>query len=413
MVMIFFLVIIMIFSLFHYKKAVFLCASSLLFMPNLVSGIPGVKMLYIICIFQIVLFYFKGYNKRASERYPRVLLIPSILTFIGYLFSNYFGISKNLPIILVNCLCYFYYPYIVWYLLDSKESVRLFLKYLVSFFLIVAVYALIELAIGRNVVAEFFMSQGITENLSSVEDARFGLLRCNSILPYSSALGMLSALVFFILLNVKALTIKQDNVKVNILLLLLPFCVLLSGTRSQFGVFAICLIPIFFWKEFLRTTTAKILLIVGIVVLIMFSGLFDEIVSSIFYSDNSQVEGSSVKLRQTQLAICLKYYAQNPIFGNGRNYIWEYVRPHNPMLMGAESVWFQLMVDYGIVGCINYLLVILGSIITLYKKSIVLCFLPIAFLFGKTISIVIGVELSTLLIFTILLFKLYSYYDDH
>ena len=152
------------------------------------------------------------------------------------------------------------------------------------------------------------------------------------------------------------------------------------------------------------------MLLTAIGVLILFSGLFYDIAISIIDSDNSQVGGSSSDLREVQLEICLQYFSQNPIWGNGRNYIWEYVKPYHPMLMGAESVWFPTMVDYGLVGCINYLFIVLGTIVTLWKKLPILCFFPIAFLFGKTISIVIGVELSTLLVFTILLSKMYTYY---
>lgn len=400
------------YSFFHYKKAVLLTASSLLFLPNLASGIPGIKLLYIISILQVILFYLKGYNNLKKEPYPLWLLIPSVTTSFGYIMSDIYGISKNLPIIIVNCICYFYYPYILWHLLNTKESLKQYLKYLLGFFSIVAIYALIELGLGRNVIADFCRNYGIVENLMGTEDSRerFGLLRCNSILPYSSALGMLSALMFFILLNLRALKLQINKRQETILLFLLPFCVLLSGTRSQFCVFAICLIPIFFWGDFLKTKTAKVLLLTSITVLILFSGLFYDIAISIIDSDNSQVGGSSSDLREVQLDICLQYFAQNPIWGNGRNYIWEYVRPYHPMLMGAESVWFPTMVDYGLVGCINYLFIVLGTIVVLWKKSLILCFFPIAFLFGKTISIVIGVELSTLLVFTILLSKMYTYY---
>ncbi len=410
--MILVLLFLTIYSFVRYRQAVLLCASSLLFMPNLASGIPNVKLLYIISMLQVCLFYLKGYYKKKDIPYPKWLLIPSLTTSVGYIISDIYGISHNLPVVLVNCICYFYYPYIIWHLLDSKRQLTSFLKYLLMFFTIVGVYAMVELAVGRNFIADYFNEYGISEAMMGAEGTseRFGLLRCNSILPYSSALGMLSALMFFILLNMKTLKVQINKNKENILLLLLPFCVLLSGTRSQFCVFAICLMPIFVWKDFLKTKTAKILLFLGVIVLISFSGLFYDIAYSIIDSDNSKVGGSSSDLREIQLEICLQYFAQNPIWGNGRNYIWEYVRPYHPMLMGAESIWFPTMVDYGIVGCINYLFVILGTVITLYRKSFVLCFFPLAFLFGKTVSIVIGVELSTLLIFTILLYKMYTFY---
>lgn len=405
-------IILTLYSLRNYRKAVLLSASFLLFLPNFTSGIPGVKLLYFISILHIILFYTKGYYKKIEKKYPLWLLIPSVTTCVGYIISDIYGIAKNLPIVIVNCLCYYYYPYIIWHLLDKKEYVNSFLKYLISFFFIVAAYALVELAIGENVIATFCENNGLVEGTmgKEVSRMRFGVLNCSSILPYQSALGMLSALMFFVLLNLKALNLLVDKRKELILLFLLPFCVLLSGSRTQFVVFAICLIPILFWHDFLKTKTAKIMMVIGIIVLLVFSGLFYNIAISIIDSNNSEVGGSTSDLRETQLEICLQYFAQNPVWGNGRNYIWEYVRPYHPLLMGAESIWFPTMVDYGLVGCFNYLFVFIGAMTVLYKRSVVLCFMPLAFLLGKTFSIVIGVEISTLLVFTILLSKMYDYY---
>lgn len=397
-------------SLLWYKKTVLLTASSLLFLPQLASGIAGVKMLYAVSIWQIVLFYFKGYHRRKSSKYPVWLLIPSVTTAFGYVMSDYYGTSKNLPIVIVNCMNYFYYPYIVWHLLDSRIAIRSYLRCLLVFFFLVATYAVAELAMGQNVVAEYFRENGLVEGLMGREETRerFGLMSCSSILPYPSSLGMLSSLVFFTLLNMRALEVRIDAKLQTALLFLLPFCVLLSGSRSQFCVLAACCLPILFWKDFLKTGTAKVLLLSAVVLLVAFSGTFQDIIFSIINS-NEAAMGSSVGMREEQLDICLVSLSQSPVWGNGRNYIWEYVAPYNPALHGAESVWFQIMVDYGLVGCFNYLFVVAGAAATLYKKSFVLCFLPAAFLIGKTVSIVIGVELSTLIVFTVLLYKMYEF----
>lgn len=95
----------------------------------------------------------------------------------------------------------------------------------------------------------------------------------------------------------------------------------------------------------------------------------------------------------------------NPIWGFGKNYIWDYVKAQNYGLLGAESVWFQLMVDYGLMGVITYFIICLSCSIWLSKKSKILSFFPLAFLVGKTLSIVIGIELSYLLIVSILMYK--------
>lgn len=91
----------------QYRKVVLFTASSLMFLPQLGSGIAGVKLFFAVAIIQIALFYMEGFYKRRTESYPLWLLIPGVTTAIGYILSNQFGVIKNLPIIIVNCLCYF------------------------------------------------------------------------------------------------------------------------------------------------------------------------------------------------------------------------------------------------------------------------------------------------------------------
>ena len=409
--MILVLLIIIYFSIKRYKETTLITASTLLFLPHFSSGIPGVKLLYLVCIFQTILFYSKGYNHKTTNPYPLWLAIPSIMTSIGYLMSNYYGINKNISIILVNCICYFFYPYIIWNLLKSPTEIKFFLKSLLTFFFFTSLYALTEMILRKNYIADFCREYGLIESLMGTEDVRvrFGFVRCNSIFSYSSALGMLSSLIFFIIVNLKSLKIVISKKKENILLFLLPFCVILSGTRSQMVVFFICLCSLFLTNNFYKNKISKYIIAAILLLTIFFGDFFINILTSILDSNKSRVEGSSTDLRIAQYEICYQYFCNNPIWGNGRNYIWEHVRPYHNLLFGAESVWFQLMVDYGLVGCINYLLVVIGCIVLLKKYSLALCLFPIAFLTGKTLSIVIGVEQSTLLILTILLIKIYKF----
>ena len=189
---------------------------------------------------------------------------------------------------------------------------------------------------------------------------------------------------------------------------MLPFCVLLSGTRSQFCVFAICVVPFLLRKDFLKTKVAKTLIVIAGLILLIFNRFFYVIIDSILHSDNAEM-GSTSQLRVTQFEICYSYFIESPIWGFGKNYIWEYIKPEHDLLFGAESIWFPTMVDYGLVGCMNYLFVVIGTIMVLKKYNKFLILLPIAFLFGKTISIVIAVEQNFLLIMAIVLIKMYKY----
>lgn len=391
----------------NYKKTVLFCASTLVYMPNLASGIAGVKLMFLVNIVLVVLYYLMGQYRKRAKDYPNLIIIPCALAAIGYLISHQVGESKNLPIIIVHIINYFWFPYVVWYMMQNEKDANYCLKTMYVFFLVVGGYALIEVVMGYNIFNEIASSLGVVEGTSGLGDdpgERFGITKCSSILPYSSSFGMACAFMFAIVLLMKS-KYKQKSPASHILFVLMPFCVLLSGTRSQLIVLLICAGSFFLFPKFRRTKEYKTLLIAGCVIFILFTPFIILLVNSVIHSNDAQI-GSSSDMRHEQLEICLYYTLSSPLFGHGRNYIWDYVKPENPRLYGAESVWFQLMVDYGFYGCMTYLLIILGSFWFLYKRYRFLCFLPIAYIVGKTLSFVIGMEIyNMLVIFAILVRK--------
>lgn len=395
----------------RYKKTVLFCASTLVFMPNLASGITGVKLMFLVNILHVFLFFVFRKYKSTSLEYPKVIAIPCIFASLGYLISDRLGESKNLPIIIVHIINYFVYPYIIWKLVVDRRDVVYMFKTMSVFFLIAGFYAIIELVMGHNYFNDIAGNLGITEGISGLGDddagERFGILKCSSIFPYSSSMGMMCAFMFSLVLLVKTYKINIIERRLGLLFVLMPICVLLSGTRSQLIVLVLCVLPYMFIKDFRKTRQYKYIIISTLVILIFLGPYVVLLINSIIDSNNADL-GSSSDMRLNQFEICLYYVLTAPYFGHGRNYIWEYVKPDNPKLYGAESVWFQLMVDYGIIGCATYLFIILGAFYYLYKKNKRLCYIPIAYIVGKTLSFVIGAEIYNMLIFLIVADKISS-----
>jgi hypothetical protein len=125
------------------------------------------------------------------------------------------------------------------------------------------------------------------------------------------------------------------------------------------------------------------------------------------------VKGSSPELRIIQLGISLKYFQNAPLWGNGRNYIWDVVAPDNPLIKGAESIWFSLLVDYGLMGCISFIFLIISCMVVLWKRNHLYAVLPLVYIFGKTITLIMEVDFDLLLIFTILLLKIEYFYKEN
>jgi hypothetical protein len=122
--------------------------------------------------------------------------------------------------------------------------------------------------------------------------------------------------------------------------------------------------------------------------------------------------GSTPELRLTQLAISLSYFQTSPLWGHGKNYLWDVAKPANPGLLGAESIWFSLLVDYGLMGCLSFVFLIFACMVVLWKKDPLYATLPLAFFFGKTMSIVMDVDFDMLLVFTVLLLKIHTFHSE-
>ena len=94
-------------------------------------------------------------------------------------------------------------------------------------------------------------------------------------------------------------------------------------------------------------------------------------------------------------------------------YIWDEVAPANPMLLGAESIWFSLLVDYGIMGALTYIIMILGCIMLLRKYDSRLIFMPIGYFLILFLSPDTGIQYNLLLTYVVLAVKMYKYYQPN
>ena len=417
----FILIIITFFFVFllikNFSKGVILTTYTVFFLNYLSTGIPGVRLFYLLVAVMIPLFLYHVYIKRdikLYEKYPPTILFASFFISGCYLITNFYAIEKQTVTIIVNLMCYFVYPYIFWHVVNTKEKLTNLLKGIIILFIIAVVYTFIEVALGNNPLTVFMLDNGFNEGLLfDREQVRMGFKRCNSIFEYVSTLGFLSASAFFMFFFLRYVYKFSDMKKwLKYLLCLLPVCIFFTGTRSQMLAFLVCFFPLLFHGKFYRTSIFWIYLGLIIIALPFIIEPATILINSILESDSSQeIRGSSTQMRQIQLEIVLSYLQQSPIWGNGRLYIWNHVEPDNPALYGAESMWFPLLVDYGIMGAISFLTLFVACFWELMKCNKYFVFFPLAYLTAKTISVTIGIEFYTLIIFSLLLIKIHAYYS--
>ena len=191
----------------------------------------------------------------------------------------------------------------------------------------------------------------------------------------------------------------------------LPLVAFLSGSRAIYlGLaFVFMSLPI---RQFFKRKSTYIIIVILILGGLCSLSYFSDIIDSIINSDKGG--GSTAEMRQWQWDICMKYFDQSPWWGNGRMYIWNVVKPANPLLLGAESIWFSLIVDNGIIGCVNFvLLTIISSLTLMVKTNKSLFFMPLAYFAIMCFSTPLGMEYNVLLTFIVIMIRLFDYKGIH
>lgn len=396
-----------------YKKGFVLFGTFFFFLKYVPSGLSNLSLFFIAIIFLFITFKFKKIEV-CKDPIPKPIYYSSILMSVCCLlteiisgFNNYLGWFNLI-------VCSFLFPWLMWKTISSSKDLKRFIKALIISFLIIEIYGIFQEFTNINPIFKI-----LNPSASEINDIRYGLVRINSFLVFSSTLGTFSACCFYLfwqlyyrsnifitrecLPNCRLITYK-------LLIFLALFGIVCSATRSCYLLFFIIISFIIIDK--LDTNPYKrfilyfsFILIFIIIYLIGFSDLFNPLLDTI----NNSADGSNTDMRQNQLEICLYWMKDSPIWGNGRNYIFKVVALNDEQIYGAESLWFRLLVDYGIVGCITYIIWIISIIIVLWKYNRYYIAIPIAIFIGKTTSILMDVDYEYFLWMTVIIIKCHKY----
>lgn len=141
----------------------------------------------------------------------------------------------------------------------------------------------------------------------------------------------------------------------------------------------------FFRKKYIQPKYIPIICIVAFIA----SFAFFDYVSSIYDAivDTEKVGGSNTEMRDTQLELAQYFMQQSYWVGNGLSYSFEYVANYFEAMAGAESLWFPLMIDQGMIGIITYIIYIFSCARFIIKsKQTPILFFLIGMLVFNTMS---------------------------
>ncbi len=179
---------------------------------------------------------------------------------------------------------------------------------------------------------------------------RFGTIRCQSFMTISISYGGLCTLwIAFLLLTEKYARKYLGTILYWGIIAVSLFGLLSSGSRSPFVYFALVIFPYFLRNNF-GTKTRIIAVFACLIGLVVFADSMIALIESL--GSNSDTSGSNVDMRVDQLAATIMVIDQYPIFGLGYN---GYSVGHdmNSDILGAESIWLQTLLSYGLLGVVR------------------------------------------------------------
>jgi len=275
---------------------------------------------------------------------------------------------------------------------------------------IAVIAGIIELIARQNFAFNIIESIFSLEDFSiDADSVRFGLKRCNSIFSYFSTYGV-ATLISLIVFYIKYFKFGIGGRWTSLLVFLCAFAAFSTGSRAIFLGLFVALFTLFFDRKFLSSSIGGKFIFLIMMLSPLLMQIAYQVMDSIINSDTSKyASGSTSDLRLMQWEACYEYFLDSPWFGNGRMYIWDVVKEEHFELLGAESIWFSILVDYGLLGAVAFLYLIYACCKCLYSYNKRLIGLPVGYLLVLSLSPDTGIQYNILISFTILLIKMYQY----
>lgn len=195
-----------------------------------------------------------------------------------------------------------------------------------------------------------------SERITGEAQSRFGAVRAYSFFDIHIAFGL--TCVYFLYLFLYLYTNKLaflKNQQYIICILSLIIGTLLCNSKTPMVGLVFVLYSFFNLKEVVKFRyIALILILVSFIYLYMpeylnnFFALFDEKLAE-------EGGGSNLDMRIIQYEIGIKFFLENPLFGNGIQSISKALKEINPDILGAESSWIKISGERGILGLASYI----------------------------------------------------------
>lgn len=383
-----------------HKTIIVVAPMSILFQPYLCLRYdsPAISLLFTVQTLLVVLYCFKISIISAWKKFPLknayywIILVYLIGTVVSPL-----PIMSILPMCISILLSYIFV--LVYYSqLNNSKDISISIKAFFCAIILLSLYFLFEFVNQSNPIArtlwEIFPIE--KEWIYYSEEIRFGGIRCQSLMSICISWGGLCCMALWVMINSSW---NKENKIISIFLLICLFLgVFSSGSRSAY-VFG--LILIIGWIILYKGKYRAILMIFPFLLMFVF---FDIVINSIGAIFDESMSGSNFSQRLLQLESTLDVLTNSLIWGYGIKGL-EFIRNSKSTdVLGAESVWLQQMIYFGLLGVVQQLILYI-SCYKFTNKNKSLIFYLLGWVAFSTMSSSPGLHETYFLIVLILLSK--------
>ena len=355
--------ILIIYSFKNYKKAfLWLLIFKLFLVTNItIVALPGLP-LFTLDLFLTIIFFLQYIRVRkkiyCKVKFPynrpfKFLLISwSISTLFAYI--GFVGaVSQFIQTVFQQII----FIWMLWQLIDVKKDLDFILKWFTVAFFFICIYGLYEHQIQANPLVEYEASLmgDVDRAIVWTYDADMGRgYRTQSVFAHAIGAGINWALFIILILSLYInYGYKINNKKLTFLTVLLCIpCLLFTNSRGPIVFLILSGLSLIN----LKNKKVYLLFICGILLIIILqpylSEYTDNIISIFDSKTQEKVGGSNADMRIEQFDAALALMMQSPIIGFGFKFLNVFNNALTAALLGLESMWFWIMLQFGLIGVI-------------------------------------------------------------
>lgn len=365
-----------IYMFINYKKALYLWA---VFSLAMHLGIcvkftpPAISVLFVVNLAFVLYFYI---FKRKTVQHQFVLsklfkftVVSSLLT--AFCLFSFAAASKEIISAINTIVNTFSILYLLDYEIRSSRDIQSICRILYGFMFISIVYGLYVVSTVTNPVIEWEQSL-IPASMANKLVASTETFRGVKAQSFFGGATQFSAFVYLTAVIYIALQkAKKDRLSYISLLILLTavFICFLSKTRAAI-LAGLCSALYIIIKQ--KSTTKLKVIFFLLVALPLIYPFFEDNLSFVtsIYDSNAQDEvgGSSMEMRLMQTQVVADIASANPIFGIGTTGYANISALQIDGLYGAESVWFHLLMERGLIGVCVYIYIFYYTVKSISKE---------------------------------------------